>query len=442
MINNIKGSEKMNQYQPTFEKFYMNNIQVILLETPKFKNIYFETIFQGRLTKENAANKNLLSRLLEVTNNEYKSKEAVANKSFDLYDASVNVTVGSSNEILSLNCSLDIIDYRLLDKSELIYEALKYYRSFMFNPHIENSGFINELFEEEKRNVLLGIKRIYNNNNQYAYKRLIENMCENENVAIPLYGSVEDIERITPESLYQEYLKIIDQDKITVLIGGNITKEDAVRYLEVIFDGYVNHNQGFNLKAYDDTVHNPSTVKTIEETKNINQSILVMGFRTNISVGSSLSRAAVIFNEIFGGAYDSMIVNKIRGELSMAYSIGSSYDNRNGIIFVSAGIDGKNYDIVRKSIYNELDKMKSGMIDKSLFDNAITWAVSSLKQSYDSLYEPCGFYYRQEIYQLHNTMEEAIEGYQKITVEDVIKVANQIKLDTVFLLRGDKDEEN
>ena len=35
-----------------------------------------------------------------------------------------------------------------------------------------------------------------------------------------------------------------------------------------------------------------------------------------------------------------------------------------------------------------------------------------------------------------------IEGYQKITVEDVIKVANQIKLDTVFLLRGDKDEEN
>ena len=87
MINNIIGSEKMNQYQPTFEKFYMNNIQVILLETPKFKNIYFETIFQGRLTKENAANKNLLSRLLEVTNNEYKSKEAVANKSFDLYDA-------------------------------------------------------------------------------------------------------------------------------------------------------------------------------------------------------------------------------------------------------------------------------------------------------------------------------------------------------------------
>ena len=126
----------------------------------------------------------------------------------------------------------------------------------------------------------------------------------------------------------------------------------------------------------------------------------------------------------------------------MAYSIGSSYDNRNGIIFVSAGIDGKNYDVVKKSIYNELEKMKSGMIDRTLFDNAITWAVSTLKQSYDSLYEPCGFYYRQEIYQLHNTMEEAIEGYQKITVEDVIKVANQIKLDTVFLLRGDKDEEN
>ena len=110
------------------ERFIYKDVDVILNKTSKFKSIVIDTTFEGEFNSSSIAQKNLLHLVLENNNKFVKTKEEVINKAFDLYNAVVDVNISVNHQILSTSFTLDIIDYDLINKGEVLFEALEYYR--------------------------------------------------------------------------------------------------------------------------------------------------------------------------------------------------------------------------------------------------------------------------------------------------------------------------
>lgn len=71
----------------------------------------------------------------------------------------------------------------------------------LFNPLAENGGFVSRYVEIEKdvlrESLLQGSTR-----GAYALERCIEEMCKGEPYSIHEDGNIEDLDRITPQSLF------------------------------------------------------------------------------------------------------------------------------------------------------------------------------------------------------------------------------------------------
>ena len=65
---------------------------------------------------------------------------------------------------------------------------------------------------------------------------------------------------------------------------------------------------------------------------------------------------------MFGGDPSSVLFNEVREKQSLAYSIHSQIDGKNGFLFVLSGVFNK-YEIAKDTILDEFEKLKNGNFD-------------------------------------------------------------------------------
>lgn len=422
------------------ERFIYKDVDVILNKTSKFKSIVIDTTFEGEFNSSSIAQKNLLHLVLENNNKFVKTKEEVINKAFDLYNAVVDVNISVNHQILSTSFTLDIIDYDLINKGEVLFEALEYYRNFIFSPDVENDSFQNDVFLEKKKAIKDSIVKRYNNKGAYAVRKLLEQMCPGELLEIPVTGTIEELEKITPTSLYKTYLDMIENESLVISITGNVTKEKAEKIIDTILGDYAYIKKECNLSPFDTTYHEVKEIKHLSEKQEINQSRLVMGFRTNINHQSPLARPLQLFNLMFGGMYSSNLFQKVREELSLAYSIYSDAYIGNQLFMVSAGVNSCDAQKVEEIVLEELVKYQNGDFNLELLDEAKQFVISDIERMDDSNYSINNYYYRQRLLGLDNSPSQLRNKYLSVTKEDIIEASKMIVLDSVFTLIGDSNE--
>lgn len=61
---------------------------------------------------------------------------------------------------------------------------------------------------------------------------------------------------------------------------------------------------------------------------------------------------------MFGGDPSSVLFNEVRERQSLAYSIHSQIDGKNGYLFVLSGVSADKYEIAKQTILEEFDKFK------------------------------------------------------------------------------------
>lgn len=63
---------------------------------------------------------------------------------------------------------------------------------------------------------------------------------------------------------------------------------------------------------------------------------------------------------MFGGDPSSVLFNEVREKQSLAYSIHSQLDGKNGYLFVLSGVSVEKYDTAKNTIIEEFEKFKVG----------------------------------------------------------------------------------
>ena len=181
----------------------------------------------------------------------------------------------------------------------------------------------------------------------------------------------------------------------------------------------------------------------VTEPMPVSQGKLAMGFRTGVCADGSDDRAvaaAVVLNEIFGGAPASKLFMNVREKMSLCYYCSSAYNRYTGILTVSAGIETKKRDVAEKAILDQLESIRAGKISQT----ELLAAKSSLENAYrqidDNPFELQSFYGSRSLFGLREDVEESRRRIAAVTKDEVVALARKVLCDTVFFVEGTKKD--
>ncbi|HOA79090.1 MAG TPA: pitrilysin family protein [Bacilli bacterium] len=412
-----------------------NNVKTTFIRTSKFKTIDIDVAFIGSFSKENATKRSLLTRLLTASTKKYPSKKALANKLYDLYNATLAISAYPSYKTSVTVFHLSIVNPKYAGgDAALLPEALAFLREVIFNPNAKDGAFLEKDWREQKRILRDNIKNIYNNKSRYALRELLRNMSRDEIISVSSLGAIEDLDPLTASDVYATYREMLEKENVVIFVTGDFDDKEMLGQLKILGDFKDNPKPEETVSEEERAVEK---VKEVVEKQNINQAKLLMGFRTDVNTKSDKFPAALLFNAIFGGTFTSGLMQVVREEHSLAYYIASQIINDLKILIVTAGIDQNQYQLASDLVIKQLESYKAGNISDDLIAIGKENIVNELLEIGDSPRKLNAFHLRNYLHGMDISIPEMVEKIKNIAKEDLVTVARGIALDTVFLLAGE-----
>ena len=393
------------------------------IKDKKFKKNIIKINFVRPALKEEITKLNFLTHILLLSSKKYQSEREIIYKTKELYDLSMEAFVSIYGK-----CSILSFKFVFL-KDEFTEEGnsgkiIDFIKELIYNPNVKNGKFDKRSFELAKSEVVDEIKTYRENKNTYSRIKMLQYMDPASPAAIELVGNMEDLEKITPENLYQFYLDVFSNSVIDAFVFGNL--KNKLSFL-----------QGKQFSKRMDYIYSAATrePKVYIERDQINQSKLVIGYNLVDLTPVEAQYALQIYLYLLGLGPSSKLFANVREKESLCYSIGVTAKYVNSLMMITAGIDAVNFDKTTELIAKQITDMSNG----NFKSKDIEAAKLSLKSTYQELLEsPHSIInsYEASYYLNYDSIKNRIKKIELVTKDDIIKVAKKIKLNTIYLLEG------
>jgi predicted Zn-dependent peptidase len=177
-----------------------------------------------------------------------------------------------------------------------------------------------------------------------------------------------------------------------------------------------------------------------EETMDLNQAIVVMGYRTNCSYRDNDYYALLVGNGILGGFAHSKLFMNVREKASLAYSVGSHIEGSKGLLTITAGITDDQQEKALAIIGDQVTACQAGQISPDELEQTKRGLISAMISLGDS---PAGIIDRNLIGVVEGemrTIDQVVEAIRRVEHDDCVRVMERIQLDTTYLLRPGNTE--
>jgi len=414
----------------------LGGLRVHMIPTDKYKTNTFVFRFKAPLNEETVTERALLPYVLQSATEKLPSVIRLRQYLEELYGSSLAVDVSKKGEDHIISIYVDIANETYLQDAPPLFEkALSMLSDIVLHPATEGSGFLSSIVESEKRALVQRIEATYDDKMRYANERLIEEMCKVEPYRLSANGQKERVASITNETLYRYYQKVLAEDEMDLYIIGDID-EDAVDLVGKYFSIAPRTAKDKNVILH----KRNNEEQEIVEKQELKQSKLNIGYRTYITYRDEDYFALQLFNGLFGGFSHSKLFVNVREKNSLAYYAASRFESHKGLLFVMSGIEAKNYEKAVEIIKEQMKAMQNGDFSeeeihqtKSVIQNQILEAIDTPRGFVEMLYHGV-------IAERTRPVEEWLTGIERVTKEKIVKVANNIELDTIYFLHGTEGE--
>jgi predicted Zn-dependent peptidase len=294
--------------------------------------------------------------------------------------------------------------------------------------------------EGEKHNQCDAIEAQINNPRAYASKRCREIMFEGDAYGVSLLGTTDFVESITDEELSKRYRQMISEYRYEFFYIGPRSLEEVERRLAEVFLSDVKSNAP--CKVIQTAAKKRSgEVRRVTEEMPLAQGKLVLGFLTGAQIQSEDFYATLVMNEIYGGSPVSKLFMNVRERLGLCYYCSSHYDIFKGAMFVSCGISPENRENAEGEILAQLADIQAGNVSEEEFEAAKHSLCNSYLALSDSPALLEGYYFCRNEFGVDCSIEKCMEKIKAVKLSDVIRVAANVSLDTVYFLNGNGEED-
>lgn len=396
-------------------------MEITKLQTNKFKTNLCSVFLTLPLKKETVTKNALLVSVLRRGTKNLTTQEDISKKLEEMYGAGFNCGVDKIGNYHVLKFYLETLDNKyVLNNENNLQDGIDLLLEIIFNPLIENEAFKKEYVEQEKENLSKMLLSRKDNKASYAIERLIEEMFDGEPYSLYKYGNIEDLKNIDEKNLYEYYKKIIKESKVDLFILGENIENIKIPNIKT------------NLLEKIDIKHfKTGKTKIVKENLDVTQGKLIIG----LNAPNTNKMAVSLFNTVLGGGANSKLFQNVREKESLAYSASSSYIRRQNTILIKTGIKIANYEKTLNIIKKQLEEMKNGNISDEEFDAAKELLISSISLIPESAEDMIAFYFDQSLFEENLTVQDYIMKLKNITKEQIIEIAKQVTMDTIYFLK-------
>ena len=413
-------------------------ITIHTIETEKIKRNLIAVYLTVPLKRKTVTNYALIPAVLKRGTNFLKTQEEINIKLEEMYDASFDCGIDKVGDNQVIKCYLEALnDEFTLNNEQMLKQSLDLIFEIIFNPLIENSLFKEEYVKTEKENMKKLILSKIDNKDKYALESCIEEMYKGKDYGIYKFGYIEDLEHITAKNLYDAYLELINKAKIDIFVSGEIDKQEILKEIE--------ENQNLNklnpripniVKNTEETeIKETVEPKEIKDIKEVSQGKVVIGLDIAYNKKDSRYQMA-LYNVILGESATSKLFQNVREKASLAYSARSNYIRQKNNIYIRCGIEIEKYEEALKIIKEQLEDMKNGNFSEEDLNNAKKYMLAGIRTVQDEQDSEVTYYFGQEISGTFTTFDEYMNKINGASRDEIIEVANSIKINTIYFLRN------
>ena len=410
-----------------------NGVEGVFIKNDRFNTTLISFNFYVPMSRDTAAEYALLPFVITTCSKEYPDFSRLNFKLAKLYGANLSASAEKVGDYQLLKIAISTIDDRFaLDNESLCDNAIELLSQLIFEPKVQDGAFCEEDVEREKRKAIEHIRGDLAQKRIYAKKRLIEEMYKDQPYGVPKCGTEEQVQKITGESLYNAWVKLLS----TAFLRVNVIS----RSMPVgLFDGIAQKFSSINRYDIPDCTQSAPTVaiakpNTVIEEMDISQGKLCMGFSSELYGDDESTAALTVMCDIFGGGPYSRLFTNVREKMSLCYYCASGSVKSKGLITVDSGVEKENANKAEREILNQLDIIKQNLFTDEEFESSIKSITDSFKSYNDSQGLLDAWYSLKIVKDKLLSPEEAAETILGVTRNDVVYTARGVKLHTVYKL--------
>lgn len=402
-------------YRYTDKRFKTNEIQVLL-----------HTDFDGLPRADYAAAEYILADCCR----KFPTHSELSKRLAELYGASLysrSTITWYGKRCTSITGS--VLDNRYaLDGENLEAEMCGLICECLLNPNADGGAFDKQITELQRAQLIDDIDSVINEKSSYATLRGSAVAFRGEPFELPITGTHEEAEQVSPESAYTAYLKMLKTARIDILCSGASDFSDAEKF-------FTEKLSALERGAICALSKKPSALKdkpeTFADTLPMQQAILRMYFK---APKQEDRYAENLFACILGGMTTSRFFLNIREKQSLCYYCSAAGNRILHTLTAYAGIEPQNVERVKDAILAEFnDICENGVTDEELHTAKLEMHNNASSMN-DNPLAMIGWYHNQILEDKILTPEEYCAELDKVTAERVWDAARKYSLDTVYTL--------
>lgn len=416
-----------------YKTYKCNSFNVHTIKTNKFKTAHMEIIFRKKIVKEELTTYSLLADILSLGNIDYPKRKDLIVKLEELYKSIIYATALKTGNIMNFSVISDFINPEYINDESYLENIIKLTFDLLQRPNVINEEFDLKSFNITKNKLKKEIEAIKDNPVNDSVRKALKAMDSNSPSSYFMLDNLEDLENITPSSLYKAYKRLMKDFTCDIFIIGDLDMDNVVSLIKKYFKKRYIVELNEDLKVVNEE---RKKVQVKEIDGNNIQANLVAIFNVNNLDEKEQDIVMHVFNYLYGnGGLTSKLYQSIREKNSLCYAINSMYLKYDSLLVVQLSLEN---DCVNKAvslIKKELKSMTQGNFSIEELKDACNNMMVSIDISGDNNISVLNNYVFHEFANLM-LLEDRKKAFKNVTKEEVINVARKIKLNTIFTLKG------
>ncbi len=321
---------------------------------------------------------------------------------------------------------------------DILGGAMELLADMILHPLRDGDGNLRaDAVEKEKQSLMDSLRSLRNDTRAYAATRLREIMCAGEPYGLSIGGTVEQVAAISPQEVTARYRALLSETRLEVFYTGRASAMEVESAWRRTFGAW----QPAAADTVATSLHpTPATPHRVQEEMAVSQGKLCMGWACGENYSTlhdpQVLAAYAVCNELFGVMQNSLLFRHVREELGLCYFCDSALDMTKGILWVSCGIRSDRKEEAETAIREQLLALQKGIINPDDVELAKLSLLNSYRQIGDSQASLEAFAFGKLMNRTTDTPDEEMARIAAVTPDDVVKVAQTFRPDTVFFLNG------
>ncbi len=294
--------------------------------------------------------------------------------------------------------------------------------------HLLSDIFINSIFAEkdlelEKAVVLQEICMMEDTPDDYVNVLFDQGFWEGDPLGRPILGTKETVSRITKKEILDYASQFYSPNRVIIAAAGNVDHDLLVEYFRPFFEPIPDQDSGSPKRP------SPSTTPTVVSyPKELEQVHICLGAQAS-SLSGEERFAELIFSTILGGNMSSRLFQEIREKRGLTYAIYShiSAYMDTGVIRIYVATDKGEINRVLELIEKQIKGIQGGGLTADDIAGAKEYLIGGILLAAENTGSMMIRLARNEfIFERYISYEELIAEIEKVSMDEVIDVANGI----------------